>query len=92
MQNGGGFGGPAGVEFLHLTSKFWSRGPYEGPHWRCSYTLLLESKYKCWLISFSIQNIIELSSTFFLLVLLSLVNTFFFGQDPEEKIEPLGNF
>jgi hypothetical protein len=36
MQNGGGFEGPAGVEFLHLTSKFWSRGPYGGPHWRCS--------------------------------------------------------
>jgi hypothetical protein len=40
MQNGGGFGGPAGVEFLHLTSKFWSRGPYGGPHWRCSYITL----------------------------------------------------
>jgi hypothetical protein len=36
MQNGGAFGGPAGVEFLHLTSKFWSRGPYRGPHLRCS--------------------------------------------------------
>jgi hypothetical protein len=32
-----GFGGPAGAEFLHLTSKFWSRGPYGGPHRRCSY-------------------------------------------------------
>jgi hypothetical protein len=31
MQNGGGFGGPAGVEFLHLTSKFWSTRPYGGP-------------------------------------------------------------
>jgi hypothetical protein len=26
MQNGGGFGGPAGVEFLHLTSKFMQNG------------------------------------------------------------------
>jgi hypothetical protein len=21
---------------LHQTSKFWSRGPYGGPRWRCS--------------------------------------------------------
>jgi hypothetical protein len=36
MQNGGPFRGPAGVDFLHPTSKFWSRGPYRGPHWSCS--------------------------------------------------------
>jgi hypothetical protein len=37
MQNGGLFRGPAGVEFLHKTSKFCSRGLYRGPHWSCSY-------------------------------------------------------
>jgi hypothetical protein len=37
MQNGGLFRGPAGDGFLHQTSKFWSRGPYGGPRWRCSY-------------------------------------------------------
>jgi hypothetical protein len=31
MQNGGLFKGPAGDEFLHQTSKFWSRDPYGGP-------------------------------------------------------------
>jgi hypothetical protein len=31
MQNGGSFRGSAGVEFLHLTSKFWNGGP----HWSC---------------------------------------------------------
>jgi hypothetical protein len=36
MQNGGLFRGSAGDGFLHQTSKFWSRGPYEGPRWRCS--------------------------------------------------------
>jgi hypothetical protein len=36
MQNGGPFRGPAGVDFLHSTSKFWSRGPYRGPHWSYS--------------------------------------------------------
>jgi hypothetical protein len=36
MQNGGVFRGTAGVVFLHQTSKFWSRGPYGGLHWRCS--------------------------------------------------------
>jgi hypothetical protein len=38
MQNGGLFRGPAGDGFLHQTSKFWSRGPYGGPRWRCSYS------------------------------------------------------
>jgi hypothetical protein len=28
MQNRGLFGGPAGVNFFHQTSKFWSRGLY----------------------------------------------------------------
>jgi hypothetical protein len=36
MQNEGLFRGPAGVGFLHKTSKFLSRGPYGGPHWSCS--------------------------------------------------------
>jgi hypothetical protein len=36
MQNEGLFRGPAGDGFLHQTSKFWSRGPYGGPRWRCS--------------------------------------------------------
>jgi hypothetical protein len=31
MQNGGPFKGPAGVDFLHSTSTFWSRGAYRGP-------------------------------------------------------------
>jgi hypothetical protein len=22
--------------FLHQASKFWSKGPYGGPHWSCS--------------------------------------------------------
>jgi hypothetical protein len=36
MQNRGPFGGPAGVDFLHQTFKFWSRDLYGGPHWSCS--------------------------------------------------------
>jgi hypothetical protein len=31
MQNRGVFRGPAGVGFLHKTSKFWSRCPYRDP-------------------------------------------------------------
>jgi hypothetical protein len=42
MQNGGLFRGPAGDGFLHQTSKFWSRGPYGGPCWRCSNRAILE--------------------------------------------------
>jgi hypothetical protein len=36
MQNEDLFRGPAGVGFLHKTSKFWSRGTYGDPHWSCS--------------------------------------------------------
>jgi hypothetical protein len=36
MQNEGLFRGPARVGFLHKTFKFWSFGPYRGPHWSCS--------------------------------------------------------
>jgi hypothetical protein len=36
MQNGGPFEGPAGVDFFHQTSKFWSRVSYIGPCWSCS--------------------------------------------------------
>jgi hypothetical protein len=38
LKNGGSFRGPAGVDFLHSTSKFWSRGPYGSPHKSCSKT------------------------------------------------------
>jgi hypothetical protein len=31
MQNGGSFRDPAGIDFLHSNSKFWSRGPCRGP-------------------------------------------------------------
>jgi hypothetical protein len=30
MQNEGPFSSLVGVEFLHQTSKFWSRGPFRG--------------------------------------------------------------
>jgi hypothetical protein len=36
MENRGAYRGPAGVDFLSKTFKFWSRGPYRGPHWKCS--------------------------------------------------------
>jgi hypothetical protein len=36
LKNGGSFRGSVGVDFLPKTSKFWSRGPYRGPHWSCS--------------------------------------------------------
>jgi hypothetical protein len=41
MQNRGLFRGPAGDGFLHQTFKFWSRGPYGGPRWRCSKNLAI---------------------------------------------------
>jgi hypothetical protein len=31
LKNGGSFRGPPRVDFLHLTFKFWSRGPYGSP-------------------------------------------------------------
>jgi hypothetical protein len=60
MQNGGLFRGPAGDGFLHQTSKFWSRGPYGGPRWRCSYFTFVSL---CYLF-------IYLFSTFFLFLFL----------------------
>jgi hypothetical protein len=39
MENEGSYRGPAGVVFLPKAFKFWSRGPYRGPHWSCSDSL-----------------------------------------------------
>jgi hypothetical protein len=42
MENEGTYRGITGVGFLPEASKFWSRGPYRGPHWSCCKILQID--------------------------------------------------